>query len=90
MLISSSTSHTIGPNGKNPPKIRFKNSCLRQSDKFSIIMQCRAVVREGAGSALAPPECGISEKRTKRERINVQQINEWKVHKKPAHGKFKQ
>ena len=50
----------------------------------------RAVVRGGAGCALAPgqlapPEFGISEKRTKRERINVQQINEWKVHKKPAH-----
>ena len=47
-----------------------------------------------AGCALAPrpvrpPEFGISEKRTKRERINVQQINEWKVHKKPAHGKMK-
>ena len=53
-------------------------------------MFIRAVVRRGAGSALATPQFGISEKRTKRERINVQQINEWKVHKKPAHGKFKQ
>ena len=26
VLISSPTRHTIGPNGKNPPKIRFKNS----------------------------------------------------------------
>ena len=30
-------------------------------------MQCRAVVRGGAGGALAPPEFGVSEKRTERE-----------------------
>ena len=39
--------------------------------------------------SFSTPKFGISEKRTKRERINVQQINEWKVHKKQALGKMK-
>ena len=46
VLISSPPRHTIGPNGKNPPKIRFKNpwnSCW-QSDKFSI---CYAITGNG-------------------------------------------
>ena len=34
-------------------------------------------LERGAESALASPDFGISEKRTKRERINVQQTNAW-------------
>ena len=29
--------------------------------------QCRAIVRGGAGVALAPPDLGVSERRTERE-----------------------
>ena len=35
--------------------------------KLEIYFESRAVVRGGAGDALAPPEFGVSEKRTERE-----------------------